>query len=385
MCIEYSTECFCGVGLGLAVPYPNECNMVCGGDPSQACGGANRLTIFVNPAYSGPYTNPGVNNFTHSGCYTDSVHARTLSRGQGVLGGSTAMTVASCTTACLENNYQFAGVEYARGKCSLYSSGICLSNLAQKELIVLLLTECFCGNEIANNATLVPGTPDVNGCSHLCQGNVSEFCGGDNRLNIYSLNISDSPTEYIDNGDFETNSNQWITEGIITGMDPGRLQVAVSSSADAAKSYSYLNGFYNLRISDPSYSSTQPNSSICTGKPIYLDKVGTYKFSAAVGRISGNTTQPNDVQFQIIMRHYTGSGVVDYPAGPPQEACSSSNSTHHCTERAANGELVYELVGLDIPILESRVGTYLFYFCGIFNGVSSYLNVLLADNLSLKL
>ena len=55
--------------------------------------------------------------WTSLGCYTDSVSARSLPYTASVPGGSGAMTIELCQSACLAAGYVFAGVEYANECC----------------------------------------------------------------------------------------------------------------------------------------------------------------------------------------------------------------------------------------------------------------------------
>lgn len=45
---EYSTQCFCDVviGSGGALVGDGQCNMVCGGDGRELCGGSSRLSVY---------------------------------------------------------------------------------------------------------------------------------------------------------------------------------------------------------------------------------------------------------------------------------------------------------------------------------------------------
>lgn len=70
------------------------------------------------------------------------------------------MSVSNCVAACQGAGYSLAGVEY---------SG-----------------ECYCDNTISNGGTLAP--EGVSGCSMLCNGNFSEYCGGPSRLDVYDFN-----------------------------------------------------------------------------------------------------------------------------------------------------------------------------------------------------
>lgn len=88
---------------------------------------------------------------------------RVLEDGLVVPGGASNMTIAACTSACQAAGYILAGCEYAG--------------------------ECWCGNTFANGGTMAPPTADgLSGCSMQCNGNLSEYCGGGNRLDVYNFN-----------------------------------------------------------------------------------------------------------------------------------------------------------------------------------------------------
>jgi hypothetical protein len=153
---EYARECWCGSSVP-AQSATDGCNMACTGDGTQGCGGPNRLTVYSNPA-SGAVTNPGPTGWTSLGCYTDSVNARSLAVRVNT---PAALSVAVCTSACGGQGFSFAGVEYAG--------------------------ECWCGNTNG-------GTPASTGCDMTCTGNSAEYCGGSNRLNLYSANANGNPS-----------------------------------------------------------------------------------------------------------------------------------------------------------------------------------------------
>ncbi|KAL2168473.1 hypothetical protein VTG60DRAFT_7209 [Thermothelomyces hinnuleus] len=160
---EYSVECFCGTTLASASEKvaDSECNMPCSGAPSEPCGAGSRLSLFHSSAVTGPAANPGVNEFTYLGCYAEGKTGRALTHNPGLPGAD--MTVAKCTAACRAANYILAGVEYGG--------------------------ECYCGNTIANG-----GAPADSGCSMVCNGNSTEFCGGPDRLNVYNYKNQYEPT-----------------------------------------------------------------------------------------------------------------------------------------------------------------------------------------------
>lgn len=133
---EYSTQCYCGNSLATGGnPAPTtDCSMTCSGNATESCGGPNRLNLFWSGTM-GPQTNPGNANWTFSGCYTlvglcfhcigrnkadvlfsEGTTGRTLLNGVGTTGGSGAMTVNLCTSACQAAGYLLAGAEYS-GEC----------------------------------------------------------------------------------------------------------------------------------------------------------------------------------------------------------------------------------------------------------------------------
>lgn len=112
---EYAQECWCGTSLSKSTDTSNGCTMACTGDENQACGGPERLTVYMNAGMS-PSTNPGVNGYVSQGCYTDDVRMRTLSSWVAVDRG---LSVAKCTSMCKGGGYAYSGVEYAGGEyCS---------------------------------------------------------------------------------------------------------------------------------------------------------------------------------------------------------------------------------------------------------------------------
>lgn len=131
MGIEYARECYCGNTIATgAVLAASGCSMTCSGDPSEYCGGPNRLnfytaksatpgtstgstpTISTTSAVStptGPIIVPGNANFTYLGCYVEPANSRALST---LVLDKPQMTVETCLSAC--SQYTYAGLEYSR-------------------------------------------------------------------------------------------------------------------------------------------------------------------------------------------------------------------------------------------------------------------------------
>jgi hypothetical protein len=115
---EYTTQCYCANSLAPASTQlgQSSCNIPCGGNKTQTCGGSNAVSLYNNTLYS-PTTivhtaivpgNAGV-SFNYTGCYTDNVSGRALAAyGPSLV---TPMTVEVCAGICFNQGYTFMGLE----------------------------------------------------------------------------------------------------------------------------------------------------------------------------------------------------------------------------------------------------------------------------------
>ncbi|KAJ8698712.1 hypothetical protein PTI98_005387 [Pleurotus ostreatus] len=159
--VEFSRECFCGYAVQSpgAPAALSECNYACTGDSSQSCGGAGRLNLFASGSSAPSVPQTVAEDWEYQGCYTDSVSDRTLSHSHHVEGG---MTIESCVAFCSANEFSFAGLEFG--------------------------DECFCGNSIGSSTKKSDSE-----CTMVCTGNSAEFCGGRDRLTLYSTSGAEEP------------------------------------------------------------------------------------------------------------------------------------------------------------------------------------------------
>ncbi|KAF7290351.1 hypothetical protein HMN09_01293100 [Mycena chlorophos] len=141
------------------------CNMPCTGNADELCGAGNLLDVYNNTgkAPPPPPTIPAtIGNWTSLGCFSDNVNnTRSLPIGLGL---TVPTTLDACTSACFDAGYPYAGAEYAG--------------------------QCYCGTAIYEFAGTIP----VTDCNMLCDGDVSEFCGGPNALSMYNYTGTDRPT-----------------------------------------------------------------------------------------------------------------------------------------------------------------------------------------------
>lgn len=179
---EYSGECFCDKTIKnngrLAPDGETLCNMACSGNPTEICGGPNRLSMFKyytgeestsssapgasstasNSAASAAIALPQAtglpSNFTYKGCYVDGAGYRILNYQQA---DDQAMTIASCAGKCAAAGYSIAGMEYSY--------------------------QCFCDNVVRMGG--MPASSESE-CTTKCVGSPDQTCGGPNRLSIWS-------------------------------------------------------------------------------------------------------------------------------------------------------------------------------------------------------
>ncbi|CAM9620770.1 unnamed protein product [Ectocarpus sp. 6 AP-2014] len=141
---QSSTECWCGAegadydGSGAGV-----CDMPCGGNADEICGGFNAMSVYENAVDGGEIDDP-----SYLGCYSDPADSRVFVQDIS----SDAMTAEACSALCSASD--FYGTQYS--------------------------TECWCGDNVGYAAN-GPGV-----CDMSCSGNSDEICGGSYSLSIHS-------------------------------------------------------------------------------------------------------------------------------------------------------------------------------------------------------
>ncbi|KAL0947887.1 hypothetical protein HGRIS_010522 [Hohenbuehelia grisea] len=93
------------------------------------------------------------NAITSLGCYTATSVSRTLSAASFTDAG--ALTVETCRSFCSNGDFSYFGVEYSR--------------------------ECYCDYSIHTPGALTASSE----CNMPCTGNISQTCGGPNRISLY--------------------------------------------------------------------------------------------------------------------------------------------------------------------------------------------------------
>ena len=168
--LEYKTQCLLGNTINPASTAlaATSCNLPCGGNPAQSCGGADAISLYTNDLYTAPSTvqlaqvpNQAA-QYVHTGCYSEPPTGRALGPYQAP--DNSAMTVEACAALCYSKGSQgpftYMGVE----------NGI----------------QCFCSYTApSNGAALSPGGNAD--CSTVCGGDPKQYCGAPAKLNVYQL------------------------------------------------------------------------------------------------------------------------------------------------------------------------------------------------------
>ncbi|GAA5869605.1 hypothetical protein JCM8547_005084 [Rhodosporidiobolus lusitaniae] len=144
-------ECWGGDALkSFATVEPaSKCEWTCNNDENTYCGGASSLDVYI--VKEKLLDNP---DWIYTGCYTDSISARTLVDGLG----STHWDIQTCLDLAAGEDYQYAGIIYGG--------------------------ECWGANEIASTGKKQP----VSECMWDCNdARGTETCGGEKGLDVYQL------------------------------------------------------------------------------------------------------------------------------------------------------------------------------------------------------
>ncbi|KAL9085044.1 MAG: hypothetical protein Q9165_007785 [Trypethelium subeluteriae] len=260
--VEYANECYCGNTLNAGSelvpggdPTVTLCDMTCGGNSTEYCGGPNRLNMYQSngtapPASttgnSAPTSTPGapsnpqtVGQFTYLGCYNDSVGTRALT---GPTTGGNTITIESCASAC--KSYTYFGTEYA--------------------------DECYCGNSLQAGSVLSAANGNID-CNMACAGNSSELCGGPNRLSIYGPNPNASASS----------SSSLSTTTSTTGSS--------STSVSSSTSISGISSSTSSGSSTSSTTSVTPNGPSTVPSAAGFGSLGCYNDSVAARALGGNS------------------------------------------------------------------------------------------------
>ncbi|KAK7042275.1 putative fungistatic metabolite [Favolaschia claudopus] len=166
---EYANECYCGNSFqggdtGGGTLDDGSCTMNCAGDATQKCGAGFRLSAYVKQSNAtvAPVLPTG---WSYTGCVSEPSSGRTLTNYSFT---DPNMSVDKCVATCSSKGFHIAGAEYS--------------------------SECYCGDSFQATATGGGANAPDSDCSMSCSGESTQKCGGGNRLSIYSVPQTTTPT-----------------------------------------------------------------------------------------------------------------------------------------------------------------------------------------------
>ncbi|EMD36066.1 hypothetical protein CERSUDRAFT_115979 [Gelatoporia subvermispora B] len=162
--LEFSTQCFCGDALvnGATNATDSDCDMGCGGDATEACGGPNRISLYANSTTITSFPVPVVLNtslpgqWKYQGCFQEGADGARVFPYENIWTDN--MTIEACLNQCAAFGFPAAGAEFAE--------------------------QCFCGDPSDVTSTS-QGQTTESSCSSACSGDPVHLCGGADTLNVY--------------------------------------------------------------------------------------------------------------------------------------------------------------------------------------------------------
>lgn len=194
--VEYGSQCYVGNSIippaaaalnDTSSPPSSQCDMACSGDGSEVCGGPGVLSVYLNPAYAADSAvKSPIGDYEAEGCLTDSqssVGLRALDGTEYL--ADDGMTEDMCVGYCQDRGYRYAGYVLVTLYCAHPPLPVSDRKLTGLDLLmnsVEYATQCYCGNEIINDAQLVDcGNYELS----ACPGDIHQVCGAANLMNLY--------------------------------------------------------------------------------------------------------------------------------------------------------------------------------------------------------
>ncbi|KAK0372178.1 hypothetical protein CLIM01_10465 [Colletotrichum limetticola] len=286
--VEFTGECYCGMALDTASAKQSEvaCAMKCGGDGTEICGDANRISVYALPQTS---TIPVVKNlatvggFYYSSCWVDNVDGRRSLSAKDYRADD--MTAEKCASFC--QGYSYFGLEYSR--------------------------ECYCGNTVGGSMA------SEKDCGHVCVGDSSQWCGGGDRLSLYSIDpliissssFSMTSTSSLDTASVATSGSTSSTQNTSSSFS----SLAVPTTSTGLESFA-------TTTSPTAFSSSETTGSSSTSTSFIFDSSGTPSIpSSTASSTSSISTSPTST----FTTSFTSSVSISSSSSSISSSSTSSN------------------------------------------------------------
>ncbi|KAK0638658.1 hypothetical protein B0T16DRAFT_228203 [Cercophora newfieldiana] len=322
---EYGRECYCANNLHSTSQRapPEDCNMLCSGDPTEYCGAGNRIELYSTtatrsttatptPTPTGTLSRkPTVGPYALVGCQTEATTGRALT---GAMYADGSMTLESCATFC--SSFTYFGVEYSR--------------------------ECFCGNSLSAGSVPAPQSD----CSMTCAGDRFEYCGAGNRLELYKLATEPTSSAAVSSGPSSIPNNISTTTTPTTSTST--TAITLSETTPTASPYTFLGCYTELptsrALSGPSYASRSMTLDSCAS---FCSAFQYFATEYASECYCGNSLAPSSSQVP--------TSDCNMPcAGNPLQYCGAGNRLQ-----------LYSLPNSEAPVPShpATIGSWIFSGC----------------------
>ncbi|KAF9466725.1 copper radical oxidase [Collybia nuda] len=166
--LEFSSECYCGDVLvaGAVKALESSCDMGCGGNATEACGGPSRLSVYSSTGNVTalpvpiPLNTSLPGEWQYKGCFREPQGERALPNQIIWTGNNSAL---ACMDQCAAFGYPVSATEFGE--------------------------QCYCGDtEDLDKSGSTFGAESE--CTQPCPGDPFHLCGGGDRLTLYQWNGS---------------------------------------------------------------------------------------------------------------------------------------------------------------------------------------------------
>ncbi|PWN20147.1 WSC-domain-containing protein [Microstroma glucosiphilum] len=240
--LQYADECWCGNSFtyGTTKLKDEFCNMACAGNSTEICGAGNTNSVYsTSPVttLSLPVIPATAGSANYWGCYAEGTGSRLL---KSASYANSSNTPTQCANYCTAKGYPFSGTEYS--------------------------SECYCGTSAMMKSAVLGSD---SGCSMLCSGNATSYCGGSSRLQIYSAMVNPNATVSNSNTVASNSTNSTIVSSTTQSTSSSSTSTPLSSSTSLSSTSTPLSSTSTSKTStstSTTSTSTSKNSTSTSTK-----------------------------------------------------------------------------------------------------------------------
>ncbi|KAF2452640.1 WSC domain-containing protein [Lineolata rhizophorae] len=381
--VEYADECYCGDTLKEGselvpgdTPEDTGCDMQCGGNLTQYCGGGGRLGLYelVDTSTISSSSLVASSTISSSESSTQSVSVSSSS-GVDITASTTSSSVASTSDTSTSSTELSSSTttsssatptgptvvpsagEFTHIGCYIDSGPRTLhdDDLSTEEMTVELCAdfcsgykymgvewsrECWCGNIIDHD-----GAPAENGCDMTCAGDSFQYCGGSMRLNLY-----------VNETEHASSSSSTATSSASSSTTDSSSETDSSISTSSSSSQEESSTTITTAISSTDYLTTTGTAATSSSTSATEGSTSSSDTDSSTHDVSTSPTAPTSTSAEFSTGTATSSCI---PATPTVFECPEANNTLYAAD-----DVVYRIecgvdyTGGDIPGGSKGTGSF---------------------------